>query len=327
MRGIFAVFILLLVLMISAQCQQPAKSWTITGFDLSNSAKYNKAINNGLNFYYQGKYDEAIKSYDDAIRLDPNSTQTWQAWNGKGDAFYNQNKYNEALLAYDKAILLLPNNGLVWSGKGDALKALGRINESETAYAKSKELGFISLTKRHEKQTITLNGRPIDMPDTNITTAINKGLDLYNQGKYDQAIKSYDDAIQLDPNNPDTWQAWNGKGDALKALGRTSESDVAYTTARAIRKEQATTVNTSATDITHILDHSMGSIVDEPTSSVIKRTYNFSTADRKVYSWLSLGDVGAGSIKWFWYSPDGNLFKTGFVDIPPNPKGDRKSVV
>ena len=96
MRGIYAVFILMLALA-PAQCQQTANTWTISGFDLDNSAEYNKALNTALDFYNQCKYDEAINAYDAAIRLDPNSTQTWQAWNGKGDALYGLGKYDQAI--------------------------------------------------------------------------------------------------------------------------------------------------------------------------------------------------------------------------------------
>ena len=47
MRLIYAVFILLLALMTSAQCQQTAEDWFNKGNVLSD----------------QGKYDEAIKAY------------------------------------------------------------------------------------------------------------------------------------------------------------------------------------------------------------------------------------------------------------------------
>ena len=40
----------------------------------------------------------------------------------------------------------------------------------------------------------------------------------------------------------------------------------------------------------------------------------------KVYSWVSLGNVGAGTITWFWNAPDGSKYRVS-VDIPPNPKG------
>ena len=85
MRLIYAVFIPLLVLMTSAQCQQTAYDW------------YHK----GVVFYSQGEYDEAIKSYDEAIRLD----------------------LNFALARYNK---------------DNAFKLLGKTSESNAAFAKAK---------------------------------------------------------------------------------------------------------------------------------------------------------------------------------------------
>lgn len=90
MRLVYAVFILVLVLMTSAQCQQTTEDW----------------FNKGLALYSQGKYDEAIKAYDEAIRLDLKLAATW-------------------------------------SNKGIALDALGRTTEAEAAFAKAKELEAI----------------------------------------------------------------------------------------------------------------------------------------------------------------------------------------
>jgi tetratricopeptide (TPR) repeat protein len=320
MRGINPAFILMLVLIAPAQCQQTANSGTISGFDLDNSAEYNKALNTAIDFYNQCKYGEAINAYDAAIRLDPNSTQTWQAWNGKGDALYGLGKYDEAILAYDRAIDLWPDNAIPWAYKGDALKALGRINESNVAYVRAKELGFGGSTWR--PKAVTLNGRPIDTPGANLTTSINEGLELYNQGKYYEAITAYDEAIRLDPYNADIWQAWKGKAEALKALG-SDEAEAANTTATRMHALIGTTSNSlNSTPVTHILDHCMASRVDESNHIPIIRTNNFSTADRKAYSWLSLANVAPGKVEWYWYSPDGNLYKTGTADIPPNPNGD-----
>ena len=66
----------------------------------------------------------------------------------------------------------------------------------------------------------------------------------------------------------------------------------------------------------NILDHTMASNIDEVTNNVITRTNDFSITDNRAYSWLSLGNVGAGSVEWIWYSPDGNKFYTGSIDIP-----------
>ena len=61
MRLIYAVFIFFLALMISAQCQQTEEKWCSKGSD----------------FVCQGEYAEAIKAFDNALRLDPNYVDAW----------------------------------------------------------------------------------------------------------------------------------------------------------------------------------------------------------------------------------------------------------
>ena len=57
---------------------------------------------------------------------------------------------------------------------------------------------------------IRLQINPDDVP-----AWYNKGIALDNLGKYDEAIKAYDEAIKLDPNDA---VAWNNKGVALFSL-------------------------------------------------------------------------------------------------------------
>ena len=73
MRWVCAVFILLLVLMTSAQCQLTAEDWFNKGKVLSN----------------QSNYSEAIIAYDEAIKLNPNYAT---AWSSKGIARGNLGK-------------------------------------------------------------------------------------------------------------------------------------------------------------------------------------------------------------------------------------------
>jgi tetratricopeptide (TPR) repeat protein len=67
---------------------------------------------------------------------------------------------------------------------------------------------------------------------------------------------------------------------------------------------------------TYVIDHIMANNVDETTSNVITRAYTFSGIDSKAYSWLSLGKAGNGTVKWMWYSPDGNLYEIDSTNIP-----------
>jgi tetratricopeptide (TPR) repeat protein len=202
--------------------------------NLYNQNNYYLAITKGDNLKGEGRYDEAIHSYDEAINSDPNNFQSWKALNSKGEALSKQGKYKEALQAYDKAIELAPDVSMVWTNKGYALKALGRTNESDVAYATARELGDQSAW----------------VPETN-----------------------------------------------------------------------ATVINLTSLYFIEILDHTMASNIDESANNVITRTSTFSSTDRKIYSWLNLGHVLGATVTWHWYSPDGNPYKTGQVDIDRNPKG------
>jgi very-short-patch-repair endonuclease len=75
-------------------------------------AWYNKG--NALNG--QGKYDEAIKAFDETIRLDPNLATVW---NNKGIALGRQGKYDEAVKAFDEAIRIDPNRVVARYNKGN----------------------------------------------------------------------------------------------------------------------------------------------------------------------------------------------------------------
>jgi tetratricopeptide (TPR) repeat protein len=202
--------------------------------NLYNQNKYYLSITKGDKLKGEGRYDEAIYFYDEAINLNPNTFQNWKVWNSKGEALSKQGKYAEAIQAYDKAIELVPDVSIVWTNKGYALKALGRTNESDIAYATARELGDYS--------------------------------------------------------------AW-------------------------VPKTNATGINLTSLYFIEILDHCMANDVDKSTNDVITRTNTFSSTDSKIYSWLKLGHVLGATVTWHWYSPDGNPYRTGQVNIERNPKG------
>jgi Flp pilus assembly protein TadD len=62
--------------------------------------------------------------------------------NKKGIVLGNQGKYNEAIKCFDEAIRLDPKDVDAWNNKGIVLGALGRISEANAAKAKAKELGY-----------------------------------------------------------------------------------------------------------------------------------------------------------------------------------------
>ena len=64
--------------------------------------------------------------------------------------------------------------------------------------------------------------------DTELAVAWNnKGIALVMQGRYEEAIQAYNEAIRLEPEDA---SAWNNKGKALMMLKKYGEAEVAFTT-------------------------------------------------------------------------------------------------
>lgn len=191
----------------------------------------------GKAFYDQGKYDEAIQAYDEAINLDHNNATTWA---NKGMAFFAQGKYDETILAYNEAIKLDPNDGSVWNNKGTAHDFQGNFEEAAQAYDEATKLeprdafiwnnkGLALKNQGKYDEAIQSFDKAINIIPGSIIFWINKGGALYEQGKYDEALKAYDEVIRLDPT---VALAWNNKGIALKALGKSDEADAAFASAK-----------------------------------------------------------------------------------------------
>lgn len=97
--------------------------------------------NKGVVLEKQGKYDDAILAFDEAIRLDPKNAK---AWIDKGNcSLIGQDKYADAIEAYDETIRLDPKLAYPWYEKGRILEALGRTAEATAAFIKANELGYV----------------------------------------------------------------------------------------------------------------------------------------------------------------------------------------
>lgn len=207
------VMLTLLASMTLAQCQQTAKDFLDEGDDLRWEGKYNESVesydeaikldpnlaevwyNKAMALAEQARYDEAIDAIEGAIRIDPNDDK---AWTNKGAYLRLQGEYDGALKAFDEAIRINPNNTLAWKNRVMSLEALNKTAEADAAYAKAR----------------AKNG-PVE-PQT-AEDLINKAENLNRQLKFDEAIETCDQAIKLDPKNATIWVE---KGDLFRIQGR-----------------------------------------------------------------------------------------------------------
>ena len=142
-------------------------------------ARYNLA--NALS--RQGKLDEAVVNYVEALRLDPKHVQ---AHSNLASVLVRQGKMEEAVAYYRAAVRLKPKSAKAESKLGSALHRMGRMQEAIAHYQKS----------------LRLNPKLADVH-------YNLGLAFASQGKFDQAVVQYREALRLNPNHA---QARRGLG-------------------------------------------------------------------------------------------------------------------
>lgn len=92
-------------------------------------------------FAEQGNYNETAKALEKASLLDPKDKDLWI--NGGVLLSAHLGRYDEALKYYERGLQIdPPTDGYAWYAKGEALKSLGRNSEADAAFVKAKELGY-----------------------------------------------------------------------------------------------------------------------------------------------------------------------------------------
>jgi tetratricopeptide (TPR) repeat protein len=192
-----------------------AEAWFEKGWTLSiGLGEHEEAIvcfdklleiqpNNHNAWFYKGnalnslaRYEEAIKSYDKALEIKPDDLV---AWLDRGLALSKLRKYEEAIKSYDKALEINPEHADAWNNKGVVLRNLGKYQDAIYCYDKALRINpkyadalrnkDLSLDKLREKD---------DSKDADAW--LTKGNALYDSRKYEEAIKCYDKALELNPN-------------------------------------------------------------------------------------------------------------------------------
>lgn len=142
-----------------------------------------------------GRDDDALSDFDQAVQLDP---KRWQAWHNRGVSRAMLGRFEEALADLDKTIELNPNYPNAWFNRGELRYEEGRFAEAIEDY----------------NRAIRLNSN--DSPAYN-----SRGHAYYRQGNYRAAIEDYSQAIRLDAANA---AAYTNRGDAYADLGQFAQA-------------------------------------------------------------------------------------------------------
>ncbi|MBI4999948.1 MAG: tetratricopeptide repeat protein [Euryarchaeota archaeon] len=160
----------------------------------------------------QQKYHDALKAYDEALRVDPDNARCLF---NKAVILQMMGNNGAAIECYDRVIAINPSDSETYSNKGIALRGLGRTQEAIDAY----------------RQGIEVN--PSDA-----TLWSNMGIAMRSMGRIKEALEAYDRALAL---NPADAGVWSNKGVVLGSMGLLKEAIECYDRALAIdpRRELA----------------------------------------------------------------------------------------
>jgi len=133
----------------------------------------NKKISEGNDYYRKGRLGDAVRAYNQAIKMDPDNPI---AWNNKGLILAVAGNFNESMRCHMKAFELDPKHVDAISNIGMAHTKLGNLEEAIEWYDKA-----IKIDPKHE------------------TTWNNKGNLLSKLEKYQEAMECYDRALEINP--------------------------------------------------------------------------------------------------------------------------------
>jgi tetratricopeptide (TPR) repeat protein len=94
----------------------------------------NDYIEQGKALYFEGRYEEAIATLDQAINQEQDNPK---AWLSRGAALAKLQQFEAANTAYETAIQLKPDFSEAWFGKGVALAKLQQMEVAIAAYDKA----------------------------------------------------------------------------------------------------------------------------------------------------------------------------------------------
>jgi tetratricopeptide (TPR) repeat protein len=158
----------------------------------------------------QGRLDEAIEHYEQALRIDPKYALAHYNF---GIALAMKGQLEEAIRHYEQALRIDPKYAPAHTNLGIALAKMGQLEKA----------------MRHFEQALQID--PTDGP-----THANLGLALATKGEVEKAIRHFEEALRIDPKMA---PAHYNLGNALQVQGRLDEAIEHYELAQRIDTKHA----------------------------------------------------------------------------------------
>jgi len=191
-------------------------------------------LNNiGLELLQQGKYEEAIRYFDQVLKVESNNIS---ALSNKGAAYSQTGNYEEALKFFNKALEVNSSDVDVLSNKGAALFNLGKIDESKFVIEQILEI-----------------------EPNNIKILLIKADMLRSIEKYYDASQVYEKILEIDTENTFAQDMLNQELDSTELISMKSSKYFGYVQIE-VRNSNGNLVSVTESDT---LDYLPFAITDE----------------------------------------------------------------
>ena len=159
-------------------------------------------------------YNDAIKTYEHALTLDPSHDEEVRLHWLSGEAHEYLYQLREALEDYDKALVMDNKERRAWLGRGRVYNALALPKEAFLAYEFASKLdpsdpitwrsmGRASLDLNQPKQAIYYFDQALKLNPRDAQTWCGKAQCLLDAKRIAEAQQAYEKAYMLDPNLPE----------------------------------------------------------------------------------------------------------------------------
>ena len=156
-----------------------------------------------------GKFEEALKYLNKALEFE-GARKKEKFWYKKALALFETGEYEESIKCLDKELQVSKDDSDVYFGKAIALFALHQYVESVECFNKSYEINYGKYLKTLNQANSLKNHKKMEQVVEYYDT-LNKfapphfnfwfyrGLALHKIKKFDEAIESYDKALEMKP--------------------------------------------------------------------------------------------------------------------------------
>lgn len=186
------------------------------------------------------RLEEAIACYDQAIGL---NREYYEAWYNRGNVLMRLQRYEEAAAAYDQAIALKPEEYGPWHNRAAAMGRLQRYQDAIASYEKALSIKSDDPEVWHSRAAmlgkLQRYAEAVASYDQALTIRADRYETWYNRGNMLWRLQRYSDAIASYDKaiaiNPDKYEVWYNRGAVLGKLQQYEEAIASYDRAIAIQ--------------------------------------------------------------------------------------------